>query len=141
MIINKTSQDKMVFVYTTCADRAEAKHLAFSAVEEKLAICADFWPIESIYPWQGVVQDVTQYMVVFTTEKSLSMKLASFVGGLHSYSVPMIAECDTAFTSPAYSIWADKILHSQSEDYISEHDAYKKQINDEEDGYHPGRLK
>lgn len=141
MIINKTTQDKMVFVYTTCNDKREARHLAYSAVGEKLAICADFWLIDSIYPWQGVIQDVSQYMVVFTTVKSLSQKLSSFVGGLHSYSVPMISESEMDFISPAYKIWADRILHSETPDYISEESAYKKIIEEEEDGYHPGKLK
>lgn len=141
MIIDKTTQDKMVFVYTTCNDKAEARHLAYSAVGEKLAICADFWPVDSIYPWQGVIQDVSQYMVVFTTTKSLSQKLSSFVGGLHSYSVPMIAECEMDFTSQTYKIWADKTLHNTSVDYISEENAYKKLIEEDEDGYHPGKLK
>ena len=140
MITEKIYGDKMVFMYTSCTDKAEARHLGFSAVEEKLAICADFWPMESIYPWQGVVQDVAQYMVVFTTKKSLSRKLADFIGGLHSYRVPMIAEFDTAFLNNSYVMWADKTLLSD-EDYISEHDAHKREINDEEDGYHPGKLK
>lgn len=141
MITEKSTQDKIVFVYTTCRDKAEARHLSYSSVAEKLAICSDFWPIESIYPWQGVIQDVSQYMVIFTTKKSLSTKLASFVGGLHSYSVPMIAECDTAFTSSAYMIWADRVLNDFSKDYISKEEAQKKQIQEEEDGYHPGKLK
>jgi periplasmic divalent cation tolerance protein len=140
MIIQKTNLDKVVFIYTTCADKAEAKHLGFSAVEEKLAVCADFWPIESIYPWQNVVQNVVQYMVMFTTKKSLSEKLSNFIGGLHSYTVPMIAECDTVFTNSAYGVWADKTLRSDM-DYISENDAYQNAINNEEDGYHPGKLK
>lgn len=140
MITDKFSADKMVFVYTTCADLKEAKYLSYSAIEEKLAICADFWPVESIYPWQGVVQDVEQYMIIFTTEKSLSEKLAGFISGLHSYSVPMVAECDTAFTNPAYAVWADKVLRSK-DDFISPEEINRKQIEADEDGYHPGRLK
>ncbi len=140
MILNKTPQDRIVFVYTTCADTAEAKHLGYAAVEEKLAVCADFWPIESIYPWQGVLQDVTQYMIMFTTKKGLSEKLSNFIVGLHSYTVPMMSECDTAFTNSSYAVWADKMLHSDIE-YISEEEAHRKAESDAEDGYHPGKLK
>ncbi|MCC6323871.1 divalent-cation tolerance protein CutA [Candidatus Nomurabacteria bacterium] len=140
MILNKETQDKMVFIYTTCRDKGEAKHLGYAAVEEKLAICADFWPIESIYPWQNVIQDVVQYMVIFTTKKSLSEKLSSFIAGLHSYTVPMVAECDTVFTNRAYAAWGNKVLENQ-ENYISEQEARMIEISDQEDGYHPGRLK
>ncbi len=140
MITNKKSPDKIVFVYTTCSDRDEARHLGFSAVEEKLAICADFWAIESIYPWQNVIQDADQFMVMFTTEKTLAKKLAEFIAGLHSYTVPMISECDTAFMNAAYSAWAEKTLQSD-EEYISETQAEKAIEILEEDGYHPGKLK
>ncbi len=77
MLVEKVghSGEKIVFVYTTVSSRDEAKSLSFSVVEEKLAVCADFWPIESIYPWQGVLQEVEQYMVMFTTESALSKNL------------------------------------------------------------------
>lgn len=140
MIIKRTSSDKIVFLYTTCADRSEARDLAFSTVNEKLAICADFWSVESVYPWQGVLQNVNQYMVMFTTKKKLSKKLADFVGGLHSYTVPMICETETSFTNSTYTAWADKTLRGDTK-YLSQKEGAKRQEYEDEDGYHPGRLK
>lgn len=140
MIIDKVFSDKIVFVYTTCSDREEARNLTFSAVKEKLAICADFWQVESVYPWQGVLQNVNQYMIMFTTKKKISKKLADFIGGLHSYSVPMISECETSFTNATYYAWADKTLRGDSK-YLSQKEGARRQEYEEEDGYHPGHLK
>jgi periplasmic divalent cation tolerance protein len=137
--IDKKDQN-IVFIYTTCQDREEAKYLGLSAINEKLAICADFWEVGSIYPWHGVMQDVDQYMLMVTTQRPLAQKLVSFITGLHSYSLPMVAECDVPLTNPAYLTWANKTLASM-EPYrsVDEDDAIKRSTA--EDGYHPGHLK
>lgn len=130
----------IVFIYTTCQDLAEAKYLSLSAIQEKLAICADFWEVNSIYPWHGVIQDVNQYMVMITTEKSLAEKLIAFVASLHSYSIPMISSCEPNFTNPAYLTWAYKTLNN-NEAYKSAEEEASKERSISEDGYHPGHLK
>ncbi|MGY4884894.1 MAG: divalent cation tolerance protein CutA, partial [Nanobdellota archaeon] len=43
----------MVFIYTTCATQEEAKSLAKLIIDKKLGACVDYWPINSIYNWQG----------------------------------------------------------------------------------------
>ncbi len=142
MLIEKvdTKDKDIVFVYTTCSGREEARHLGLCAIEERIAICADFWAVESVYPWQGVMQDVDQYMVVITTQKVFADDLINFIRGLHSYSIPMISEVDTKFTNKTYLEWADKVLHN-SEDLLSEEEGYIKSKNDKYDGYTPGVLK
>jgi len=142
MILDTLLKDekRLVFIYTTCSDSKEARSLGFAALEEKLAICADFWPIESIYPWNGVIQDADQYMLVLTTQKDLSDKLIRFILGIHSYKIPVISESGAKIRNPAYSLWAERTLASNS-DYISRDEARKRQKFEEEDGYHPGKLK
>lgn len=137
--IDKTNKN-IVFVYTTCQDLAEAKYLSLSAIEERLAICSDFWEVSSLYPWHGVIQDVTQYMIMMTTEKSLAEKLVAFVAGLHSYSIPMVSTCESQITNPAYLTWADKTLNSM-EIYKSAEEEIATERSIAEDGYHPGHLK
>jgi uncharacterized protein involved in tolerance to divalent cations len=136
----KKGLDDIVFVYTTCRDKASARAIALSIIEERLVVSADFWPIESIYPWHGVVQEVEQYMVVFTTQKCLSEKLVKFIGSIHPYDVPVIAECDTQISSGLYKLWVDKTLNGGAE-YISEYDQKMKEQFAAENGYHPGKLK
>ena len=134
-------EDKnIVFVYTTCQDLAEAKYLSLSAIEDKLAICADFWEVNSIYPWHSVMQDVNQYMVMMTTQKPLAQKLISFITGLHSYSIPMVGCTDVPFANPSYLTWVDKTLSSM-EPYRSIEEDQAIQRSLAEDGYHPGHLK
>jgi periplasmic divalent cation tolerance protein len=137
--IDKTDQ-RIVFVYTTCQDKEEARYLGLSAIEDKLAICADFWEVGSLYPWHGVMQDVNQYMVMMTTQKPLAEKLVAFITGLHSYSIPMVGQCNVPLANPAYLTWTNKTLISH-EPYRSAEEDKAVQRSVAEDGYHPGHLK
>lgn len=137
--IDKTDQN-IVFVYTTCENKEEAKYLGLSAIEDKLAICVDYWEVNSLYPWHGVMQEVHQYMVMMTTQKPLAKKLVNFITGLHSYSIPMVGSSDVQISNPAYLTWTDKTLTSL-EPYRSEAEDAAVQRSVAEDGYHPGHLK
>lgn len=110
--IDKPSKN-IVFVYTTCAGYEEARTIGLKAIEARLAVCADSWEINSIYPWQGVIEEVAQYMLMLTTEESNSQELVSFVETHHSYETPMIAQLTTAFINPAYKLWAEFTLESK----------------------------
>jgi periplasmic divalent cation tolerance protein len=137
--IDKTAKD-IVFIYTTCPTLEEARSIGLAVIEDKLAISADYWVIGSIYPWHNVIQDVGQYMLMLTTENSLSERLMKHISGMHSYSAPMIVKLSTSLVNPNYLFWVDNTLNGKG-DYISEHDEKMKENNDEEDGYHYGKLK
>jgi len=142
MLVEKIKEGDMniVFVYTTCHDWEEARSIGLSAIEKKLAVCSDFWEINSVYPWHGVIQEVGQYMLMLTTEKRLSTELTAFIGTIHSYTTPMIAELDTALMNSAYKFWVDNTLRNP-EDYIGEEDAKILKESEENNGYHFGKLK
>jgi periplasmic divalent cation tolerance protein len=129
-----------VFVYTTVPTQDEARSIAMSSIHKKLAICADFWIINSIYPWHGVIQEVDQYMLMLTTEKVRSDDLLKWIAAAHSYSTPMIARLDTAVTNPDYKFWVDMTLKDPTE-YLSESEAEAKREFDAEGSYHFGKLK
>lgn len=134
MIIDKVSPDKACFVYTTCSSKDEARYIGLACINEHLAVCADFWPIESVYPWQGVIEEVTQYTLVFTTEASLSEKLTAFILSLHSYTIPMIATCEISNMSSDYKFWLQRT--------INEKGPYPESMPPAIDpDYEPGRLK
>ncbi|MES2930545.1 MAG: divalent cation tolerance protein CutA [Patescibacteria group bacterium] len=138
--IKKEDKD-LVFIYTTCATRDEARALGFSALNEKLAVCTDYWPVESIYPWNGVIEDIEQYMVILTTQKSLSEKLFKFIMSLHQYNIPMIAEAAVKIKNPAYALWAQNIIADMTTEYISMEEKKKRDEYEAEGNFHPGRLK
>ena len=140
MLVEEKIVDKTMFVYTGVSTANEARALGLAAINEKLAVCADFWPISSVYPWNGVIQDVDQHMLVLTTKHSLSVKLVNFVNEIHSYSIPCVASFEVAFMNPPYSFWVDKTLEGK-DDYVSLDEEKRMEKNKEEGGYHAGHLK
>ncbi|HAE36836.1 MAG: CutA1 divalent ion tolerance protein [Candidatus Nomurabacteria bacterium GW2011_GWF2_35_66] len=122
--IEKGSDD-IVFVYTICGDVEEARSLGFSAVQEKLAISMDYWIINSIYPWKNVIQEVDQYMLIFSTQNNLSDKLIKHIESEHSYKIPMVAMCKTDMTNLPYSLWVDETL-KDGQRYITESELQDK---------------
>lgn len=133
--VEKKSKD-IVFIYTTCANLYEAKEIGFSAVNEKLAISADYWLINSIYPWKKVIQEIEQYMLMITTKRDLSEKLIKHIEERHSYSVPVLVGSDISMASQAYLFWLNNTLDDKDE-YITEAE-YQRQ-NKKED--HIEKLK
>jgi periplasmic divalent cation tolerance protein len=138
MLIEKVAKESKdsVFIYTTCANLYEAKEIGFSAVNEKLAISADYWLINSIYPWKKVIQEIEQYMLMITTKRDLSEKLIKHIEGKHSYSVPVLVGSDISMASQAYLFWLNNTLEDK-EEYITEAE-YQRQ-NKKED--HIEKLK
>lgn len=137
--IEPQSKD-IVFVYTTCESADEARSIGLSVIERKFAISADYWAIGSVYPWHGVIQDTEQYMLMLTTQKSLSEKLIKSISTIHSYSAPMITRLDTAMMNPTYTFWVDNTLNNPK-GYISEEEKRHNDEIEEDDGYHYGKLK
>lgn len=131
---------EIVFVYTTCKDREEARSIGMASINEHFAVCADMWPIESLYPWEGVIEDVDQYMLVLTTKKDLADNLIKFIENMHSYKIPMIIETPIMAVSDMYAFWASKILMNKK-DFYSPEEKFLMDDKDGEDGYHPGKLK
>ena len=103
-------EEDIVFVYTICGNIEESRSMGFSAIQEKLAISMDYWITNSIYPWQNAIQEISQYVLMFSTQKSLSSKLVKHIEAEHSYKIPMIAVCKTEMTNIPYRMWVENTL-------------------------------
>ena len=76
--------------YITTGSQDVAYDLARIALEEKLAGCANVFPIRSNFPWQGVVQEENEHVLILKTIPSLIEKLSSLIKKHHPYEVPCI---------------------------------------------------
>ena len=130
--------EDIVFVYTICKNVEEARTLGYGAIEEKLAISIDYWVINSIYPWQGVMQETDQLMLMFSTQKFLSDKLVKHIEAEHSYKIPMVAVCNTNMTNIPYFLWVENTLKSD-EKYITEQE--EEIIKETEENTNYNKLK
>jgi len=77
-------------VYVTTPNRKESKKIARVLVDEKLAACANIFPIESIYRWKGEIAEEEEDAMIIKTRVELVDKVIEKMRGLHSYEVPEI---------------------------------------------------
>ncbi len=58
-----------IAVFTTIDNFDEARKLAKTLVEQKLAACAQISEIESFYTWENDVQNGQEFRIMFKTTK------------------------------------------------------------------------
>ncbi|WP_043468947.1 divalent-cation tolerance protein CutA [Kitasatospora sp. MBT66] len=101
-----TNRDFIV-VTTTHSSEEKARELATAVVRERLAACAQVYPIQSVYWWDGDVQAEAEFRVDFKTRADLSGKLAAFIGSKHEYDTPEIIGVPVVTGSNAYLDWVN----------------------------------
>jgi periplasmic divalent cation tolerance protein len=78
-------------VYSTTDTVETARAIARSLVAEKLAACVHILPkIESIYRWQGKMEETHEYVLLAKTMERNIQKTIQRIRALHPYEVPEI---------------------------------------------------
>jgi periplasmic divalent cation tolerance protein len=97
---------EFIVVYVTAGSLAEADRLAQGLVEERLAACVNrIGPIQSVYRWEGKVEQSEEQLLIIKTERGLFSALEKRVRELHSYSVPEIVALPIIDGSQDYLRW------------------------------------
>jgi periplasmic divalent cation tolerance protein len=94
------------FIYVTAADAVNARRLARTIVERRLAACANIIPtMESVYWWQGAIQEANECAVIFKTRRSLVAGLTDAVKAEHSYECPCVVALPIVDGNQDYLRW------------------------------------
>jgi len=96
---------KPIAVVTTIGSREEALALARALVEQRLAACAQVTAIESVYRWQGAVQQEPEWRVLVKTTDARYAAVEAAIRALHSYELPAIHALAFEQIEPAYAAW------------------------------------
>lgn len=96
-----------VLVLTTLpSDRAGADAFARTLVEERLAACVNITgEIQSVYRWQGRIEQDQERQIVIKTSRDSLDRLRARVHELHPYEVPEFIVLPIIDGSPAYLDW------------------------------------
>lgn len=97
--------DNVIFIYTTCKDKQEAKKLAKILVREKLAGCVTFFPVESFFFWGKKFQEAKEFVLLFKTYAKNFSKIEKRITALHSYDTPCIVSWPVEKVSKKYLKW------------------------------------
>jgi periplasmic divalent cation tolerance protein len=97
--------DKRI-VLTTTASEEEARRIARSLVDRRLAACVNIVPqITSIYRWQSAVEEAREWLLIVKTTAADFGQVREAIEELHSYEVPECLCLAIEDGSPAYLQW------------------------------------
>jgi periplasmic divalent cation tolerance protein len=98
-------------VYTLVANSDDARELAYKLIEKSLVVCVNIVPqIESIYPWEGVVQSSPECMMIVKTRPHLRAKLHEHLEANHPYQVPAIIDLAVDGVNEPFAQWIKEHL-------------------------------
>ncbi len=104
-----------VVIFITTPNVIEARKISKTLVEEKLAACCNIVEkVNSIYFWQGNIEDDFESLIIIKTKKNIFPELVKRVKELHKYTVPEIIALPIIEGSDSYLNWIDEtVKHSQ----------------------------
>ena len=112
------SNEKLII--STAGSRDEASRIARVLVEESLAACVNLaGPIDSVYRWQGNVENAQEFLMLIKTTSTKSAKTISRLLELHAYQLPEAIELDIEGGSTEYLRWIRESVRIR-EDWLND---------------------
>ena len=97
--------DKRI-VLCTAGSEDEARKIAHSLVEQRLAACVNIVPrIESIYRWKEKVESSQEFLLLIKTSAERFPQVREAIRELHSYELPECVAISIEDGSPEYLQW------------------------------------
>jgi len=94
-----------IAVVTTTATREDAERIARALVEQRLAACVQLSAIDSVYRWEGRVQQEPEVRLIVKTVAARRAEVERTVRALHPYALPQIVTIAIDHLTPDYADW------------------------------------
>lgn len=95
-----------IVVYCTVPNKKEGKEIAKALVENSLAACVNIVDkIESIFSWDGEINEEKEVLLIIKTRKALFTKINHTIQKLHSYNVPEVIATPIIEADETYLKW------------------------------------
>ncbi len=101
-----SSETDFCTVYVTAPDATTARLLTETALQQRLAACANIMaPMQSMYWWEGAIQTDTEVAILFKTKNSLLEALTAAIREKHPYQTPCIVSWPIRAGFAPYLAW------------------------------------
>ncbi len=98
--------ERVMVAISTAPDRETARGIARSLVEESLVACVNLVePIESIYRWQGEIEQSSEVLLIMKTTRARLPSLDQRLRALHPYELPELLAWESAGGSAGFMDW------------------------------------
>ncbi|NYT16377.1 MAG: divalent-cation tolerance protein CutA, partial [Methanomassiliicoccales archaeon] len=86
-------------------DRDTSEEISRQVLNRRLAACANMFQIQSIYRWEGQVQEENEFAILFKIRDEDFEEMKREVLRLHPYEVPCIVRYQIAEGHAPYLEW------------------------------------
>lgn len=95
-----------IIIYITFPDVDTAKRMTSQLIKQKLIACANIFPMQSSYWWQGKVANEGEFVSIVKTKSSNWDKVKKAVKKIHPYEVPCIMKLEVE-ANKEYEDWIE----------------------------------
>ena len=95
----------IIAVLTTTDSAERAAEIARALVERKLAACVQISKIDSVYSWEGAIQNDREFRLMAKTVASRYAEIEAAIRELHSYDLPAIYAVQLTEVFAPYAEW------------------------------------
>lgn len=100
--------EDFILILVTASSEEEAKKIAQSLVEKRLAACVNIIKdVQSVFRWKGKISDEKELLLIIKTRKKLYKNVEEEIKTLHAYEVPEIIALPIISGSKDYLYWID----------------------------------
>ena len=92
-----------VFLYTTAPPK-NAKFIAQTLLKQRLIACANIFPVQSIYRWQGKIRHEQEVVLILKTTTKKSVMAQKVLEKIHPYKIPCVTRI-CAQPNERYGAW------------------------------------
>jgi len=92
-------------ILSTYPNQKSVKKIANELVKSNLVACVNVTKINSIYRWQGKIENTSEYLAIFKTQQKNLKKLKLKIKENHPYKVPEIMELQVNSINEPYMKW------------------------------------
>jgi len=99
----------MIYIFWSCRDKPEAKKIIHHLLDARLIACASIFPeVESIYRWEGKIEESKEVKVLLKTEAKHFSSIQAIIQTQGSYQIPEIVQIDIVRANPSYLSWLER---------------------------------
>ena len=99
--------NQVLLLITTENNKKAAKKIAKLLLKKKLAACVSLKDINSIYEWEGKIEDINEVEITIKSKPKLKKDLIFFLQKILSYDVPQII-CKKFDSEKKYKNWVNE---------------------------------
>ncbi|KAF7682619.1 Divalent-cation tolerance protein CutA [Astathelohania contejeani] len=97
--------NKAYVLIVTVKTYEEAKKISQDILCKRLCACVQIEPINSLYIWNSVLEDETEYRISIKTFINKTQEISDRIKNIHSYTTPQILGYEIEIFNEKYYKW------------------------------------